>query len=508
MLGFDFDVTGTETVRQTGQTFLEKLRSDNQEYPSPHGATPFDLASDLTGLALKYHPGSQIQFLEPCLGTGIFFSTLLHEAEQRVHDIIIQSAHGIEREAQFAALAHDLWAPAGLTVQHLDFMTLDQHHVPKATMVVSRPPVTQHHQLSSASKIRAADAAEAATGIRPTGLTDLYSHFVLATHKFLSDGAVSTWLLPTKFLHHTAGRALRTYLSGQVRLRRIHNFPSGALGVEGHRDEILDWSAVVFTKERQQPADPIELTTGEDLFGPDFTTTVTHADLAASADWTQFWDNSDPALTTPPTLEDFFFIRRGWDVPAGNFFIQSEARAWAFGIQPSHMHPMLPPPHEVTGTIIASDDWGYPVGEDQHVLLTAHEHEELLATKDPALLRYFQSANGDTRQEAKRPESSLWYSLHVRRPAPILVQPATADDPGPYRFIVNESEGIAGPGWITMSPNIGFAKPWFIQHDIDWHQLVKVLESIPTPDTKPELSPSAVAALDATAVADWVASFG
>ena len=78
MLGFDFDVTGTETVRQTGQTFLQKLRSENQEYPSPHGATPFPLASDLTGLALSYHPGSQIQFLEPCLGTGIFFSTLLH----------------------------------------------------------------------------------------------------------------------------------------------------------------------------------------------------------------------------------------------------------------------------------------------------------------------------------------------------------------------------------------------------------------------------------------------
>lgn len=508
MLGFDFDVTGTETVRQTGQTFLQKLRSENQEYPSPHGATPFPLASDLTGLALSYHPGSQIQFLEPCLGTGIFFSTLLHEAENRVGEIKIQSAHGIEREDQFAALAHDLWAPAGLTVHNLDFMTLDEDLIPKATMVVSRPPVTQHHRLSSASKIRAADAAEAATGLRPTGLTDLYSHFVLATHKFLSDGAVSTWLLPTKFLHHTAGRALRTYLADQVRLRRIHNFASGALGVEGHRDEILDWSAVVFTKERNRPDDQVELTTGEDLFGPEATTTATHGDLAASADWTEFWDHSDPALTAPPTLEDFFFIRRGWDVPAAHFFIQPEARAWAFGIQPFHMHPMLPPPEDFTEHVVEADQWGYPVGEHRNVLLTSHVDEDRLATQDPAFLRYLQSANGDTRQEAKRPESGLWYSLHVRRPAPILVQPAAADDPGPFRFIVNESEGIAGPGWITMSPNIGFAKPWFIDNDVDWHALVKVLESIPALDPKPELSSSAVAALDATAVADWIATFG
>lgn len=507
MLGFDFDVTGTETVRQTGQMFLEKLRADNQEQPSPHAATPFPLASDLTGLALSYHPGSQIQFLEPCLGTGIFFSTLLHEAENRIGEIKIQSAHGIEREDQFAALAHDLWAPAGLTVHNLDFMTMDDDLMPKATMVVSRPPVTQHHRLSSASKVRAADAAEAATGIRPTGLTDLYSHFVLATHRFLSDGAVSTWLLPTKFLHHTAGRALRTYLANQVRLRRIHNFPSGALGFAGHRDEILDWSAVVFTKERCQHTAQIELTTGEDLFGPESTTTATQAELSASTDWTQFWDHSDPALTTPPTLEDFFHIRRGWDVPSAHFFIQPENRAWAFGIQPFHMYPMLPPPERVTEKIIHSDEWGYPVGDNRHVLLTAHEHEERLAAKDPAFVRYLQSANGDTRDEAKRPESGLWYSLHVRRPAPILVQPATADDAGPFRFIVNESEGIAGPGWITMSPNIGFAKPWFIDHDVDWHELAKVLESIPAADTKPELSPSVLAALDATAVADWVASF-
>lgn len=507
MLGFDFDIPGTETVRQTGQTFLEKLRSENQEQPSPHGATPFPLARDLTGLALSYHPGSQVQFLEPCLGTGIFFSTLLHEAEHRTGELKIQSAHGIEREDQFAALAHDLWAPAGLTVHQLDFMMLDESHLPKATMVVSRPPVTQHHRLSSASKIRAADAAEAATGIRPTGLTDLYSHFVLATHKFLSDGAVSTWLLPTKFLHHTAGRALRTYLAGQVRLRRIHNFDSGALGFSGDRGEILDWSAVVFTKERSHQTDTVELTSGADLFGPDTTTSATYAELTASTDWTQFWANSDPALTAPPTLEDFFFIRRGWDVPGSNFFIQPEDRAWAFGIQPFHMHPMLPDPEHVTTNVIAADRWGYPVGEDRRVLLTAHEHEELLATKDPALLRYLQSANGDTRQEAKRPESGLWYSLHVRRPAPILVQPATADDPGPFRFIVNESEGIAGPGWLTMSPNIGFATPWFIQNDIDWHELVNVLESIPSPATQPELSPSVLAALDATAVADWVASF-
>lgn len=288
MLDFDFDITGTETVRQTGQTFLERLRSEERDDATPQSPTPFSLASDITGLALRYHPGSRIQFFEPCLGTGIFFSALLHVAEHRGADLEITAAHGVEPEQQFAMLAHDLWAPAALTVHELDFLTLSASNLPKATMVLSRPPVTQHHRLSSDQKILAADAAEMATGIRPTGLTDLYNHFVLATHKHLADGAVSAWLLPTKFLHHTAGRALRSYLTGHVRLRRIHNFETGALGFSGDQQEILDWSVVVFTNERPEDSDTVELTAGGEVFGAETTTSTTYAELESTSDWKSF----------------------------------------------------------------------------------------------------------------------------------------------------------------------------------------------------------------------------
>ena len=508
MLGFDFDVTGTESVRQTGQTFLEKLRSENREHPAQHGATPFTVASDITGLALRYHPGSQIRFLDPCIGTGIFFSAFLHEAEHRGGELQIHAAHGVERDEQFAALAHDLWAPAGLTVHELDFMALTESDLPKATMVLSRPPATQHHRLTSEEKIRSADAAETATGIRPTGLTDVYNHFVLASHQFLADGAVAAWLVPSKFLHHTTGRALRSYLTGQVRLRRIHSFDRGALGTMGHDDDIADWSVVVFTNETAQPTDSVELSAGGEIFGAETTTTVTQSELSTSSDWTTFYQHT-AEHAAPPTLEDFFFIRRGWEVPGGKFFIQSENRAWALGIQPFHMNPLLPPPEQVNTKIITADKWGYPVGDNRKVVLTSHDDEYTLEDTDPAFLAYLQAANGDTRDAAKRPESVLWYSLHLRRPAPILVQPAGDTDPGPFKFIINESEGIAGPGWITMSPNLGFAKPWFLNNDVDWHELVEVLETIPLPDAsnKPELSPNAVASLDATAVAEWLATF-
>src|SRR5699024_2097088 len=129
VLGFDFDVTGTEAVRQTGQIFLEKLQPD---YHTDRGATPFPIASDITDLALRYHPGSDISFLEPCIGTGIFFSASLHDAADHAGQLRIQSAHGVEHDEQFAALAHDLWAPAGLAINNLDFLCLTEAHLPKA----------------------------------------------------------------------------------------------------------------------------------------------------------------------------------------------------------------------------------------------------------------------------------------------------------------------------------------------------------------------------------------
>ncbi|HJF15854.1 MAG TPA: hypothetical protein K8V32_13875, partial [Enteractinococcus helveticum] len=509
LLDFDFDVTGTETVRQTGQAFLEKLRSDDKADPAEQGATPFPEASEITGLALRYHPGPAINFLEPCVGTGIFFSALLHHVADGQGALNIHAAHGVERDDQFAALAHDLWKPAGLEVHLQDFLRLSAPELPQATMVLSRPPATFHHQLSSDAKVRAADAAEASSGIRPTGIADLYSHFVLATHKFLAPKAVSAWVLPTKFLCHSSGRALRFYLARQVRLHRIHAYDARALDVTRLEETIDEWSVVVFTNEKPHPSDAFEFSTGGDLLHPNETTQMTYARLNHDANWRRMADLNDNGLMKSYTLEDFFFIRSGWDVPAAKFFVQPEARAWALGIQPMHMNPLLPSPDAVADKVIAADEVGYPVGENRQVVLASNKDEYTLAELDPAFLRYLDAANGDTRQLAQRSPDALWYNLHLRRPAPIVVKPAAETDEGLFRFILNQSDGIAGPGWITMSPNLGFAKPWFLDNDVNWHEVIEVLEAITVPHgtTSQTFSPDALASLDAAPIAEYLATF-
>ena len=502
MLGFDFDVTGTETVRQTGQVFLEKLRSDAQADPTEQGATPFPAASDITGLALRYQPGPDISFLEPCAGTGIFFSALLHHVADHNGELTLRSAHAVERDQQFAALAHDLWAPAGLDVHSRDFLELTEADLPRATMVLSRPPATFHHQLSSNAKIRAANAAETSSGIRPTGVADLYSHFVLATHKFLAARAVSAWVLPTKFLHHTSGRALREYLAQQVRLHRIHTYDAGAFDVTRFEEKIDEWSVIVFSNETPQTTDAIEFSLGGELLDPDTTTQIRYSQLDPETNWFQVAASD---RTKPATLEDFFFIRNGWEIPAADFFVQPENIARQHGIRPVHLHPLLPAPDQPRGQIIEADQYGYPITPTTHVVITTQKTAEELAIIDPALLHYLSTADDTTRALATRNDTTPWYSLTLRRPAPIVVRLAPV---GPaFQFMLNQSDGIAGPGWITLTPNLGFAKSWFLEHDVNWTEILQRLNTIDLPSRPAVFSPNTLAGLDATPIADYLTSF-
>ena len=60
-----------------------------------------------------------------------------------------------------------------------------------------------------------------------------------------------------------------------------------------------------------------------------------------------------------------------------------------------------------------------------------------------------------------------------------------------------------------MSPNLGFAKPWFLDNDVNWHEVIEVLEAITVPHgtTSQTFSPDALASLDAAPIAEYLATF-
>ena len=63
-------------------------------------------------------PNSPLTFLEPSVGTGVFFSALLNNADKSR----ISAAVGCEIDAAYGDTANAIWSPLGLQLLHCDFL--------------------------------------------------------------------------------------------------------------------------------------------------------------------------------------------------------------------------------------------------------------------------------------------------------------------------------------------------------------------------------------------------
>ena len=66
--------------------------------------------------------GGPLRFLDPAVGTGVFYSALL----EHVGRDAIAAAVGCEKDEAIATAARDLWADAGLRVRTDDFTELSK----------------------------------------------------------------------------------------------------------------------------------------------------------------------------------------------------------------------------------------------------------------------------------------------------------------------------------------------------------------------------------------------
>ncbi len=102
----------------------EQLRIDEEkdiEERRKHGqfATPFSLAREIISYGLDLLDENVVSFLEPSLGTGVFYSALLHETS--VTGKIIKQATGIEIDTTYFNSAKSIWNDKCLQVYNADF---------------------------------------------------------------------------------------------------------------------------------------------------------------------------------------------------------------------------------------------------------------------------------------------------------------------------------------------------------------------------------------------------
>ncbi len=441
-----------EATRLTEQLRLDQLKTAKERNKWGQFATPPILSLDIAHYAwdkLKRRKGG-FAFLDPAIGTGSFFGAFLQAFP---HDRI-GAATGIELDKPFAEAANAIWHEQGLKVIQGDFTKQKAEAV--YNVILTNPPYVRHHHLLAEEKIRLGELAQAATGLKLSGLSGLYCYFLLIAHDWLADNGLAVWLIPSEFMDVNYGEAVKRYLTERVCLLQIHRFCPSDVQFD---DALVSSAIVVFEKRKPKPDHEALFSFGGTLAEPARTECVSLDQLRATPKWTalpQQGTNGHKAATV--TLGDLFTVKRGLATGNNGFFIVPRDKLKTLGIPACCVRPILPSPRYMRQEVIDADADGWPIIDKQLAVIDCTLTEEEISRKWPHFAEYLAEGKKQGVPEGYlASRRSPWYTQEKREPAPFVCTYMGRNRERPFRFIWNRSRATIANVYLALYPKAHIA---------------------------------------------------